>query len=98
MFEHNLMLVLALIGILGSMAQWLAWWLKLPSILLLLLLGLVLGKPVLGWVNPDALFGDLLFPFVSLAVSVILFESLLQLTVSSNNTTNANGFISFIAL
>lgn len=79
MISQNLMLVLALIGILGSMAQWLSWWLKLPSILLLLLLGLVLGKPVLGWVNPDALFGDLLFPIVSLAVSVILFEGALTL-------------------
>ena len=37
---ENLMLSIAAIGILGSMAQWMAWWLKLPSILLLLLLWL----------------------------------------------------------
>jgi len=76
---ENLMLAIAVIGILGSMAQWLAWWLKLPSILLLLLLGIVLGKPVTGIIDPDLLFGDLLFPMVSLAVSVILFEGALTL-------------------
>ena len=76
---ENIMLAIAVIGILGSMAQWLAWWLKLPSILLLLLLGIVLGKPVTGIIDPDLLFGDLLFPMVSLAVSVILFEGALTL-------------------
>ncbi len=76
---ENIMLAIAVIGILGSMAQWLAWWLKLPSILLLLLLGIVLGKPVTGLIDPDLLFGDLLFPMVSLAVSVILFEGALTL-------------------
>lgn len=76
---ENLMLAIAVIGILGSLAQWMAWWLKLPSILLLLLLGIILGKPVLGIIDPDLLFGDLLFPMVSLAVSVILFEGALTL-------------------
>ncbi len=79
---ENIMLTIAVIGILGSMAQWLAWWLKLPSILLLLLLGIVLGKPVTGLIDPDLLFGDLLFPMVSLAVSVILFEGALTLNFS----------------
>jgi len=79
---ENLMLAIAVIGILGSLAQWLAWWLKLPSILLLLLLGIVLGKPVTGLIDPDLLFGDLLFPMVSLAVSVILFEGALTLNFS----------------
>ncbi len=78
MSEH-MMLAIALIGILGSMAQWLGWWLKLPSILLLLVLGIVLGKPVTGLIDPDLLFGDLLFPMVSLAVAVILFEGALTL-------------------
>jgi len=78
MSEH-LMLSIAAIGILGSLAQWLAWWLKLPSILLLLLLGIILGKPVTGLIDPDLIFGDLLFPMVSLAVSVILFEGALTL-------------------
>ncbi len=35
--------------------------------------------PVTGWLDPNALFGDLLFPFISLAVAVILFEGSLTL-------------------
>lgn len=77
MNEH-LLIQLAMIGILGSLAQWFAWWVKLPSILFLLLLGFIVG-PVTGYLNPDELFGDLLFPMVSLAVSVILFEGALTL-------------------
>ncbi|KAA3652705.1 MAG: sodium:proton antiporter [Proteobacteria bacterium] len=54
---------------------------RLPAILFLLLAGIVAG-PIGGWLNPDALLGDLLFPFVSLAVSVILFEGSLTLKFS----------------
>lgn len=72
------MIALAAIGVLGIACQWLAWWAKLPAILFLLLTGIAVG-PVLGWLDPDRLFGDLLFPMVSLAVSVILFEGSLTL-------------------
>ncbi len=71
-------LTLALIGLLGIGAQWLSWWLKLPSIVLLLLIGVFAG-PVTGWLDPDALLGDLLFPLVSLGVAIILFEGSLTL-------------------
>ncbi|MDX1654877.1 MAG: sodium:proton antiporter, partial [Candidatus Competibacteraceae bacterium] len=71
-------LILALIGLSGILAQWLSWWLKLPAILFLLLLGILAG-PVTGVVRPDELFGDLLFPLVSLGVAVILFEGSLTL-------------------
>ena len=57
---------------LGVGAQWLARRLTVPSILLLLVAGLFIG-PVVGTVDPDHLFGELLFPIVSLAVAVILF-------------------------
>jgi len=77
MTEHISLLV-ALIGLLGIAAQWLAWRLQLPAILLLLLIGLVAG-PVTGFIRPDEIFGDLLFPFVSLGVAVILFEGGLTL-------------------
>jgi len=62
----------------GFLAQWLAWRVKLPAILFLLLAGLVLG-PVSGVLQPDKLLGELLFPMVSLAVAVILFEGSLTL-------------------
>jgi CPA1 family monovalent cation:H+ antiporter len=42
------------------------------------LLGFLVG-PITGYLNPDEIFGDLLFPMVSLAVSVILFEGALTL-------------------
>ncbi len=69
---------LALIGALGILCQWLAWRLKLPAILFLLLAGIFFG-PVTGVLHPDQLFGDLLFPMISLAVAVILFEGSLTL-------------------
>ena len=69
----DLILGLAAIVFSGIFAQWLAWRLRIPSILLLLLFGLLIG-PVLGFINPDELFGDTLFPLVSLSVGIILFE------------------------
>lgn len=72
------MIGLALVFILGFVARWIAWQLNLPSILLLLIFGLAAG-PGLGWLNPDELFGNLLLPFVSLSVALILFEGGLSL-------------------
>ena len=69
---------LALIGLLAMVSQWIAWWLRLPAILFLLVSGLVAG-PAFHLVQPDKLFGDLLFPFVSLSVGVILFEGAMTL-------------------
>ena len=64
--------------LLGVGAQWLAWRLRLPSILLLLVLGFVAG-PVTGLLHPDELLGHLLFPLISISVAVILFEGGLTL-------------------
>lgn len=69
---------LAAIAFFGLGAQWLAWRLRLPSILLLLIVGFLLG-PILGFINPDELLGESLLPFVSLAVGIILFEGGLTL-------------------
>jgi len=71
-------LMLAGMLMIGFLAQWLAWRVKLPAILFLLLAGIVLG-PVTGVLDPDKLLGDLLFPIVSLAVALILFEGSLTL-------------------
>ncbi|WP_053057952.1 cation:proton antiporter [Rubrobacter aplysinae] len=65
----------------GVGAQWLAARLGIPSILCLLLVGLLVG-PVTGIIDPDALLGDLLSPVASLLVSVILFEGGLNLRVA----------------
>lgn len=62
----------------GILAQWVGWRLRIPAIVFLLGSGVVLG-PALGWLDPDATYGDLLFPAVSIAVAVILFEGSLHL-------------------
>ena len=72
------LLSLAVIGLLGIACQWLAWWARQPAILLLLLAGIIMG-PLTGVLRPDELFGDLLFPVISLSVAVILFEGSLTL-------------------
>ncbi|MEJ1221423.1 cation:proton antiporter [Sediminicola sp. 1XM1-17] len=86
------MVELAGIIILGIIAQWVAWRLKLPAILPLILIGLIVG-PVSTlftdngekWIEPiwngeKGLFpGEGLYYFVSLAISIILFEGGLTL-------------------
>ncbi|MFC5436178.1 cation:proton antiporter [Rhodanobacter umsongensis] len=74
----DLGLMLAGMLMIGFLAQWLAWRVRLPAILFLLLAGIVLG-PVSGVLDPDKLLGALLFPVVSLAVALILFEGSLTL-------------------
>jgi NhaP-type Na+/H+ or K+/H+ antiporter len=90
------MLELAGIIILGILAQWVAWKLKIPAILPLILIGLLVG-PIAAeflsddktkWIEPiwngkEGLFpGESLFYFVSLAISIILFEGGLTLKMS----------------
>lgn len=69
---------IALIAVLGVVGQVAAKSLRVPSIVLLLVLGLIVG-PVLGWLDPDAIFGDSLFTLVSMAVGILLFEESLKL-------------------
>lgn len=86
------MLELAGIIILGITAQWVGWKLKLPAILPLILIGLIFGplstlftadgdkllEPI--WNGHKGLFpGNGLYFFVSLAISIILFEGGLTL-------------------
>ena len=87
------MFELAGIIILGIFAQWFAWRLKIPAILPLILIGLFVGpiasefltddktkyiEPI--WNGSYGLFpGEGLYYFVSLAISIILFEGGLTL-------------------
>ncbi|HIP48988.1 MAG TPA: cell shape-determining protein [Lutibacter sp.] len=81
------MLELAGIIILGILAQWFAWRLKIPAILPLILIGLFVGpfstlitEDGHKWIDPiwngtSGLFpGERLFNFVSLSIALILFE------------------------
>ena len=58
---------------LGAGSQWIAWRLRIPSILVLLTVGFIAG-PLTGFFAPDEVLGSLVFPFVSLAAAVVLFE------------------------
>lgn len=79
--SHDPLLVLAGLVVAGVLAQWLAGRVGVPSIVLLLATGLLLG-PLTGVLVPDALFGSVLDPLVSLAVAVVLFEGGLSLRLS----------------
>src|SRR6056297_273103 len=74
-------LAIAAIVALGAAAQWAAWRIGLPAILPLLIVGFLVG-PLLGWIDPSSLIGqEILFPAVSLAVGLILFEGGLTLSL-----------------
>ncbi|QVL20065.1 sodium:proton antiporter [Pseudomonas qingdaonensis] len=81
MNEQEILLAFGGIGVAALGCQWLAWRLKLPAILFLLLSGIMAG-PILGWLDPQEMFGPLLMPLVSLAVALILFEGSLTLHLS----------------
>ncbi|MCT4698744.1 cation:proton antiporter [Tenacibaculum haliotis] len=87
------MIELAGIIILGILAQWFAWKFKIPAILPLIIIGLFVGPIAAEFFNDDGskwiepvwngkkgLFpGEGLYYFVSLAISIILFEGGLTL-------------------
>lgn len=69
-----------LAGILAcaTLAQWAAWKLRIPAIVLLLAVGFGVGRVA---APEDYIPSDLLFPLVSLAVAIILFEGGLSLRI-----------------
>lgn len=89
--HSDLPLTIALILMAGMLAQWLAWRLKQPSILFLLLIGIVAG-PITGQIDPDHIFQELLFPAVSLGVALVLFEGALTLRFSDLRGHGPNVF------
>ena len=86
--DDQIFYYLAVVPLLGMLAQLVAWWIRVPSILLLLGFGVILGF----WMNPDDILREIsgndslgpkiVFPLVSLAVAVILFEGGLSLRFS----------------
>lgn len=79
--EDQIVLVIVGVVALGVTAQWVAWRLRLPAIVLLAGSGLIVG-PGLGWINPSEELGDLLRPVISLCVAIILFEGGLSLRLA----------------
>ena len=70
---------IAVILVLGVGSLWLGSRIRIPSILLLLPAGVIAG-PVLGILDPDEQFGEILFPLISLGVGLLLFEGGLSLS------------------
>lgn len=77
MSDNQVLVGLASIVVLGIGAQTVARRRDFPSLLLLLPAGLLAGNT--GLVEPEELFGDILFPGVTLLVGLLLFQSGLQL-------------------
>lgn len=75
----HLGLFIAVVVMLGAIAQWVAWRLRLPAIVLLSAVGVLIG-PVFGVMNPSDVFDKhALEEIVGLAVAIILFEGGLNL-------------------
>jgi len=70
----------ALVGAIGVGSQWIAWRIRMPAIVLMLLGGLIVG-PLLGIFDPMRDIGDLVGPMISVAVAIILFEGGLTLNL-----------------
>ncbi|MDZ4147091.1 MAG: sodium:proton antiporter [Flavobacteriaceae bacterium] len=92
------------IVILGILAQWMAWRLKIPAILPLILIGLLVGpistfftEDGTKWIEPvwngkEGFFPDKgLYNFVSLSIGIILFEG--SLTLKKDEILNVGGSI-----
>ncbi len=73
--------IAALLG-LGMAAQWLAWRIRVPAIILLLVFGFVFGKDRLDLGIHSLMSAELLFTVVSASVALILFEGGLSLRMS----------------
>ena len=76
--EYEVLHKLVLIVILGTLCHWMAWRLKIPSIALFSLVGLLIG-PIFHLVDPGHDFGVLLESVIKLALAIILFEGGLNL-------------------
>ena len=72
-------IVAAIIGI-GVIAQVLSDRFRIPSVVFLILAGVVLGPEVLGVVGPDS-FGNALGAIVGLSVAIIVFEGAFHLRI-----------------
>lgn len=81
MNETQIIIGLVTIVVFGIGAQWIGREKGIPSLLILLPAGLLAGS-VLGLVQPQAMFGELLFPGVTLLVSLLLFQSAIKLRVA----------------
>lgn len=84
--HEQLLIGLTAIIALGILSYWISWRIQLPAILVLLLVGFIAG-PLTNFLNPDEIFGDVLFPLISISVAIILFEGGLSLQIKELKET-----------
>lgn len=84
---HEFSIIIAI----GIGAQWLAWKMKWPAIVLWMIGGWVSGQ-LLGWISPEKALGDMFHPHIELASAIILFEG--GLTLKYSEFLKAGGGIS----
>jgi len=94
---ENLIMSFALIGVIGVGAQWFAWRLNLPAIVLMSLAGLLVG-PVLGLISPEQDFGEFYSPIIAVAVAVILFEGGLSLKFEEIKGSVGSGVLRLVVI
>jgi len=86
--EHAVVPLIAGVALAGVAAQWIGWRLNIPSILILLVVGLAVG-PVFGLVKSDAVLGAIMRPAIGLAVAIIVFEGGLSLNLRELRTAGS---------
>lgn len=103
--EHHAVELFMLLMVLAVGAQWVAWRLHIPAIVLLSAVGITLG-PGLGVLDPHTQMGDMLGVLVSMAVAVVLFDGGLSLKFSELRETRravwqlvwVGGFLSWLLI
>lgn len=78
--HERLLIGLGIIIGLGILLQWVSKMIKIPAIITLLIGGILVG-PVWGLVDPIEIFGDTLFPLVTIGVGLLLFRGGFELKI-----------------
>jgi len=94
--SHSLDVAITLAVVLGILAQWVAWRMGFPAIVLLAVSGIILG-PTFGVLNPSHDLGAVFHTLVGLGVAVILFEGGFSLRTSEIRGM-ARGVVRLISL
>ena len=76
---------IGLILLAAMLAQWIAWTIRVPAIVLLILFGLLIG-PIFHLVDPHAICGPLFYVIIEFAVVILLFEGGLNLRLNDLKT------------
>lgn len=83
--NHELTAAIAVVVVAGVASQLIARAVRIPSVLVLLPVGIVVG-PVTHLLDPSRLFADALYPVIAVAVGLVLFEGAVGLRITGAHT------------